>query len=138
MTPPETLAEAEAPSTRPVRPSADPGLAAPEPGHGTTFRKYFKIFRVSLVERMTYRGDFLLGTVLRFLPMLTTILLWQAIYAGSGQSSLAGFSYRRDDRLPAAGRTSAGCSRACRAWPAASPATSATGRSRSTCSSRST
>ena len=28
---------------------------------------------------MTYRGDFLLGTLLRFLPMVTTILLWQAI-----------------------------------------------------------
>ena len=34
---------------------------------------------------MTYRGDFLLGTILRFLPMVTTILLWQAIYAGSRQ-----------------------------------------------------
>jgi ABC-2 type transport system permease protein len=94
MTPPETLAEVEAPSTRPVWPSADPGLATPGPGPGATFRKYFKIFRASLVERMTYRGDFLLGTVLRFLPMLTTILLWQAIYSGSGQSNLAGFSYR--------------------------------------------
>jgi ABC-2 type transport system permease protein len=94
MTPPDALAETEAPTTLPARPSADPALATPEPGHGTTFRKYFKIFRASLVERMTYRGDFLLGTVLRFLPMLTTILLWQAIYAGSGESSLAGFSYR--------------------------------------------
>ena len=42
---------------------------------------------------MTYRGDFLLGTLLRFLPMVTTILLWQAIYAGSRTSrSLAGFT----------------------------------------------
>lgn len=55
-------------------------------------RKYWNIFRVSLIERMTYRADFLLGTVLRFLPMVTTILLWQAIYAGSGQDYLAGFS----------------------------------------------
>ena len=94
MTPPETLAVVEAPSTRPVRPSAGTGLATPGPGHGATLRKYFKIFRASLVERMTYRADFLLGTVLRFLPMLTTILLWQAIYSGSGQSNLAGFSYR--------------------------------------------
>ena len=94
MTPPETLAEVEAPSTRPARPSAGTGLATPGPGHGATVRKYVKIFRASLVERMTYRADFLLGTVLRFLPMLTTILLWQAIYAGSGESSLAGFSYR--------------------------------------------
>ena len=48
-------------------------------------RKYSKILRVSLIERMTYRGDFFLGTVLRFLPTITTILLWQAIYAGSGK-----------------------------------------------------
>jgi ABC-2 type transport system permease protein len=55
---------------------------------------YLAVFRVSLKERMTYRGDFLLGTILRFLPMITTILLWQAIYTGSGQSNLAGFDYR--------------------------------------------
>ena len=42
---------------------------------------------------MTYRIDFLLGTVLRFLPLVTTILLWKAIYEGSGQTSLAGFRY---------------------------------------------
>ena len=66
----------------------------PSRGVRYTFRKYFKIFRASLVERMAYRGDFLLGTLLRFLPMVTTILLWQAIYRGSGQSRLAGFDYR--------------------------------------------
>lgn len=58
-------------------------------------RKYWNIFRVSLIERMTYRADFLLGTVLRFLPMVTTILLWQAIYEGSGEDQLAGFSMRQ-------------------------------------------
>ena len=52
-------------------------------------------------ERMTYRGDFLLGTILRFLPLITTILLWRAIYEGSGQRSLAGLPLPRDDRLPA-------------------------------------
>ena len=46
------------------------------------FRKYTKILRVSLIERMTYRGDFFLATILRFLPMVTTILLWQAVYRG--------------------------------------------------------
>ncbi len=34
---------------------------------------------------MTYRGDFLFGTILRFLPMITTILLWRAIYDGVGR-----------------------------------------------------
>jgi ABC-2 type transport system permease protein len=55
-------------------------------------RKYLNIFRASLVERMAYRGDFLLGTVLRFLPVLTTVLLWEAVFAGSGKDELAGFS----------------------------------------------
>ncbi|HEV2947044.1 MAG TPA: ABC-2 family transporter protein, partial [Gemmataceae bacterium] len=59
-------------------------------------RKYWNICRVSLIERLTYRADFFLATILRFLPMLTTILLWQAVYAGayqtSGQRELSGFS----------------------------------------------
>jgi ABC-2 type transport system permease protein len=55
----------------------------PSPGWRATAAKYFNIFRASLVERMAYRGDFLLGTVLRFLPVLTTVLLWEAIYHGA-------------------------------------------------------
>ena len=58
-----------------------------------TARKYLNILRISLIERMTYRGDFLLGTILRFLPLITTILLWQAIYDGSGKTELSGFRY---------------------------------------------
>lgn len=54
--------------------------------------KYWRIFRMALIERMVYRGDFLLGTFLRFLPLVTTILLWHAIYAGSGKAALGGFS----------------------------------------------
>jgi ABC-2 type transport system permease protein len=57
-------------------------------------RKYTNIFRVSLIERMAYRGDFLLGTVLRFLPMVTTILLWRAVYAGTQRRQMAGFDER--------------------------------------------
>jgi ABC-2 type transport system permease protein len=60
-------------------------------------RKYANIARISLIERLTYRADFLLGTMLRFLPMLTTILLWEAIYAGSGQDELSG--YRRNEMI---------------------------------------
>jgi len=68
-------------------------LPTPRRGVVPILRKYTKIFRASLVERMTYRGDFLLGTLLRFLPMITTILLWRAIFAGSGKSSMNGFSF---------------------------------------------
>src|SRR5262245_25202621 len=58
----------------------------------SALRKYGKIFRVSLIERLTYRGDFFLSTLLRFLPVLTTILLWEAIFAGSGKEELSGFN----------------------------------------------
>jgi ABC-2 type transport system permease protein len=61
-------------------------------------RKYFNIFRVSLIERMAYRGDFLLGTVLRFLPLVTTVLLWRAVYGDDEQRSIGsgdrGFTFR--------------------------------------------
>jgi ABC-2 type transport system permease protein len=68
-------------------PSPDyPPPATRHPLH--LLRKYLNIYRVSLIERLTYRGDYLLGTVLRFLPLITTILLWQAVYVGSNQDSL--------------------------------------------------
>jgi ABC-2 type transport system permease protein len=71
-----------------------PGRGRLAPPRRSRLLVYLAIFRVSLAERMTYRGDFLIGTVLRFLPMVTTILLWQAIYTSSGRSELAGFRYR--------------------------------------------
>src|SRR5262249_58268004 len=42
--------------------------------------------------RMVYRTDFFLSTILRFLPMVTTILLWHAVYAGMDESDFNGFS----------------------------------------------
>jgi ABC-2 type transport system permease protein len=65
--------------------AATPGPYAQPPGSALIrgLRKYTKILRVSLIERMTYRGDFFLATILRFLPMVTTILLWHAIYEGA-------------------------------------------------------
>lgn len=69
--------------------AADPRLA-----WRRSLAKYFNICRVSLIERLAYRGDFILATCLRFLPLLTTILLWQAIYAGAGAKDLSGYSYR--------------------------------------------
>jgi viologen exporter family transport system permease protein len=73
----------------------EPLSAFTPPGILGSLRKYYNIFRVSLVERLTYRGDFFLSTFLRFLPMVTTILLWEAIYAGADTDSVAGFSRRQ-------------------------------------------
>src|SRR5438128_11866099 len=62
------------------------------PGLFAGVRKYLKILRISLVERMVYRADFLVSTVLRFLPLVTTVLLWEAVYASSEQDELAGYT----------------------------------------------
>ena len=87
MTPPDALATRPTDSLSPAttlarleRTASGRSSERREAGRNTC-----RSSRVSLKERMTYRGDFLLGTILRFLPMVTTILLWQAIYAGSGQ-----------------------------------------------------
>jgi ABC-2 type transport system permease protein len=61
--------------------------------------KYAKILRVSLVERLAYRADFFISTLLRFLPMLTTILLWQAIYAGAGEDAPLNAKFTLDQMI---------------------------------------
>jgi ABC-2 type transport system permease protein len=96
MTPPDL--ELETGSIAPTKVLLDdfnelPPLRIPGRGPVATTKKYSKIFLASVKERMAYRGDFLLGTVLRFLPMVTTILLWKAVYEGSKEKTQAGFTY---------------------------------------------
>src|SRR5579863_3243336 len=77
-------------------------LAASPPTALHAVRKYFNIFRVSLLERMAYRGDFLLGSVLRFLPLVTSVLLWRAAYDGAAPASGGGAafsSYKYDEMV---------------------------------------
>src|SRR3954451_3590400 len=70
-----------------------PVVDLPAPGRvGRSVRKYLKILRVSLVERLVYRADFFVATLFRFLPLLTTFLLWEAWYASSGREEISGFT----------------------------------------------
>lgn len=55
--------------------------------------KYVVAFQISLAERFTYRADFFISTFLRFIPIITTILLWRAIYDGSGGATVGGLEY---------------------------------------------
>jgi ABC-2 type transport system permease protein len=75
------------PDLTPAPPGADGEMLAPAPlpRPAPALAKYLKICRVSLTERLAYRVDFMLSTFLRFLPMLTTILLWSAVYAGAAE-----------------------------------------------------
>src|SRR5438309_9943693 len=65
------------------------------PASAGPLKKYWKILRISLVERLVYRADFIVSTVFRFLPLVTSFLLWEAVFKGSGQEELSGFDRRR-------------------------------------------
>ncbi len=59
---------------------------------------WWTILRISLGERLVYRGDFALSTLMRFLPMITQIFLWGAVFSGlhavaEGRPEIAGYSY---------------------------------------------
>ena len=46
---------------------------------------WWTILRIALEERLVYRGDFALGTLMRFLPIITQIFLWHAIFDSLGR-----------------------------------------------------
>jgi ABC-2 type transport system permease protein len=53
-----------------------------------------------LEERLVYRGDFALGTLMRFLPIITQIFLWYAVFdsigsaEGENATTIGGFGFR--------------------------------------------
>jgi len=61
---------------------------------------WWTILRICLEERLVYRGDFALGTLMRFLPIVTQIFLWWAVFQAlpaptHGQAqNIAGYSYQ--------------------------------------------
>ncbi|MCP4787784.1 MAG: ABC transporter permease [Fuerstiella sp.] len=51
------------------------------------------ILKTAMEERLVYRGDFAFATLVRFLPIVTQIFLWNAIFAGNSDRVLNGYSY---------------------------------------------
>lgn len=56
---------------------------------------WWTILRIALEERLVYRGDFALGTLMRFLPIVTQIFLWKAIFdaIGGTGTQISGWGY---------------------------------------------
>ncbi|HEX3870760.1 MAG TPA: ABC-2 family transporter protein [Pirellulales bacterium] len=53
---------------------------------------HWTILRICLEERLVYRGDFALGTLMRFLPIVTMVFLWESIYDSAGSVSIGGYT----------------------------------------------
>jgi ABC-2 type transport system permease protein len=81
----------------------DSSFILPRSSFAARLRTWWVILRICIEERLVYRGDFALGTLMRFLPIVTQIFLWTAVFAavrdtasGSAeQQTIAG--YTRDD-----------------------------------------
>ena len=71
---------------------AQPPLAAP-----TAFSSWWIILRTCIEERLVYRGDFALGTLMRFLPIVTQVFLWTAVYTAADIAEDGIRGYTRDD-----------------------------------------
>lgn len=57
-------------------------------------RPHWFILRTCISERLTYRADFAFATLVRFLPIITQVFLWTAVYAGDQSKSLNGYTLR--------------------------------------------
>ena len=60
-------------------------MTAPAPGSPmwAGLRTWWTMLSICLEERLVYRGDFALGTLMRFLPIVTQVFLWTAVFAAS-------------------------------------------------------
>jgi ABC-2 type transport system permease protein len=73
------------------------GLGALTSEFHNRLKGWWMVFRIALEERLAYRGDFALGTLMRFLPIITQIFLWWAIFesvsADSPDGKMVGYSF---------------------------------------------
>ena len=75
-----------------------PLAVSPRLSPASRVRTWWTILRIALEERLVYRGDFALGTLMRFLPIITQIFLWWAVFESlrsqkSADATIAGYSY---------------------------------------------
>lgn len=57
------------------------------------FRLKWLILRTAIEERLTYRADFAFSTLVRFLPIVTQIFLWSAIFQNAPGRSIQGYNF---------------------------------------------
>jgi ABC-2 type transport system permease protein len=69
-----------------------PAVPATPPGPLHALRVWWTMLVICLEERLVYRGDFALGTLMRFLPIVTQVFLWTAVFAATSRPDIAGYS----------------------------------------------
>src|SRR5687767_15717257 len=59
----------------------------------TAFAKYGRVFTVGLQNTFVYRWNFILRSAFGIVPLIGTIFLWKAMYAGDPNRQLAGYEF---------------------------------------------
>ena len=67
-------------------------VASPRQRPLAGLRTWLTMLAICIEERLVYRGDFIIGTLMRFLPIVTQIFLWTAVFAATSQPDIAGYS----------------------------------------------
>ena len=69
-------------------------MHAPPPAAGllAPLKTWGTMLAISIEERLVYRGDFALGTLMRFLPIVTQVFLWTAVFSATARSEIDGYS----------------------------------------------
>jgi ABC-2 type transport system permease protein len=57
-----------------------------------SLRAWWTMLAICLEDRLAYRGDFALGTLMRVLPIVTQVFLWTAVFAATTRADIAGYS----------------------------------------------
>ncbi len=72
-------------------------VPAASPPKRSPFHKYWVILSTRTQEDMAYRSNYVVGVIFRFLPLVTTIFLWYAIFktrqAAGSPTLIRGLSY---------------------------------------------
>ena len=71
---------------------SDATAARPAGGPLAALRTWGTMLAISIEERLVYRGDFALGTLMRFLPIVTQVFLWTAVFSATSRGDIAGYS----------------------------------------------
>jgi ABC-2 type transport system permease protein len=69
---------------------SDAAMLPAKPFQG--LRTWWTMLKICLEERLVYRGDFALGTLMRFLPIVTQVFLWTAVFSATSRGDIAGYS----------------------------------------------
>ena len=72
--------------------STDRALPHATGGPFAGLRTWFTMLAICLEERLVYRGDFIIGTLMRFLPIVTQVFLWTAVFNATSKADIAGYS----------------------------------------------